>query len=349
MTTIYDIAKRAGVSPATVSRVLNGYPDVREATRQKVQAITREMGYQPNAVARGLATKSSRTIGVFFKDHRNSGLRHPFFHDVLASFKDVVGQMGYDVLFFANEEPAAQSQSYADRARNRNVDGLLLLGVPRTDPGLADLAMSRIPCMSIDLDLIGPRAGYLTSDNVQGAIQAVQYLVACGHREIGFIGDQFGTKPGSDRLLGFEQALRQHQLPFRPEWVVAGDFTEPEGYAAALRLFRSQSDLPSAIFCVGDMMAIGAMRAARECGLTVGRDISIVGFDDVNVSSYVTPGLTTIRQRREEMGARAGQALLDLIQDPTMYPPVITVDTELVIRDSVAMLRDIRNVEPTHA
>lgn len=338
MPTIYDIAKRAGVSAATVSRVFNGRPDVSPRTREKIERIAREMGYQPNAVARGLATKRSMTIGVFFQDHVNSGLRHPFFHDVLAAFKDVVGTYGYDLLFFASNAEDGGPEGFAARARHRDVDGVLLVGVPRTDPALPAMVQSDIPCMSIDLDLLGPRAGYLSSDNIGGARQAVCHLYAKGHRTIGFVGDRYGTKPGHDRLLGYQQTLMELGLPFRQDWILPGDFTEESGYRAG-EMYLALEDPPTAVFCAGDMMAIGMMRCLADHGLVVGRDVSIVGFDDIAVARYVTPGLTTIRQNKEEMGTQAAKALVSLIESPQTAPPVLTIATELVERGTVAILR----------
>lgn len=334
MITIYDIAKQAGVSAATVSRVLNGYPDVSPKTRAKVQKITSDLGYQPSAVARGLVTKRSNAIGIFFQDHLNTGFRHPFLQDVLASFKDVVGAEGYDLIFFTNHNPENGLESFEARARHRNVDGILLLGVPRTDPNLISLKQSRIPCMSIDLDLLGPRAGYVCSDNIQGSIKAIEFLVQMNHREIAFISDVFDTKPGHDRLMGYQMGLQQFQLPFHPEWILNGDFSEEGGYKSTLHLLRT-GDLPTAIFCAGDMMAIGAIRAIQENQLVVGRDISIIGFDDVGILKYVNPKLTTIRQKKEVMGQKAAAELLQLIADPNYMPLAVTIETELVVRETV--------------
>ncbi|PWK14917.1 LacI family DNA-binding transcriptional regulator [Tumebacillus permanentifrigoris] len=332
MITIYDIAKRANVSPATVSRVLNGYPDVSQKTREKVQRITTELGFQPNAAARGLATKRSWTIGVFFQDHVNSGFKHPFLQDVLKSFKDVMGAKGYDLLFFANHMLEKEHDSFAARARHRNVDGVLLLGVPRTEPTLNSLVSTGIPCMSVDLDLLGPRAGYLCSDNKGGALKAMAHLVEMGHRRIAFIGDRFSTKPGHDRLLGYQEALSQHSLTFRQEWIAYGDFTEEGGYAAMQQLL-SLEERPTAVFCAGDMMAIGAMSALREAGLQPGPDVSVIGFDDIAYAKYL--GLTTVAQHKDQMGMQAAQALLQLIDDSAQSPAVLTIGTELVLRQTV--------------
>lgn len=333
MITIYDLAKEAGVSAATVSKVLNNKPDVGKKTRDKVLRIAEELGYKPNATARTLATRRSKTIGVFFQDHLNSGFRHPFLQDILATFKDIVAEKGYDLFFFTQTDP----ENFEALARYRQVDGIFLLGVPRMNSNLKSLMYSDIPCMSIDLDLLGPKAGYLTSDNARGAEQAVDYLVSMGHKEIAFISDIFLTKPGHDRLVGFQQAMTKHQLLIRPEWIVSGDFSEEGGYRAA-QILLNHSRIPTAIFAASDMMAIGAMRAIRENHITVGEDLSIIGFDDLALLRYVTPQLTTIRQKKDEMGSLAGKALLELMVNSNYVPTVITVPTELVIRETVKQI-----------
>ncbi|MFC4617595.1 LacI family DNA-binding transcriptional regulator [Camelliibacillus cellulosilyticus] len=339
MTTIYDIAKKAGVSAATVSKVLNGRSDVGAKTVERVKRISKELGYQPSSMAKGLATKKTHTIGIFFQDHLNSGFRHPFLQDILASFKDVIGANGYDLLFFAKNVPTDGDESFETLARQRNVDGLMLLGVPRTNPGLTSLAQSGIPCISIDLDLLGPRAGYLISNNIGGAMKAVDYLVEMGHRDIAFICDMFKTKPGLDRLVGYREALQKHNIPVRSKWIVNGDFSEAGGYYATKKLLMSK-DQPSAIFCAGDLMAIGAMRAMREQDLRVGEDISLIGFDDITLLKYVHPGLTTIRQNKDEMGKQAAFELMKLMNDPNHFPSTITLETELIVRDTV-IKRDV--------
>jgi LacI family transcriptional regulator len=335
MVTIYDIAKKAGVSAATVSKVLNGYTDVSTKTVTKVQRICEDMGYRPNSVARGLATKKSSTIGIFFTDHLNSGFRHPFLQDILASFKQVVGLSGYDLIFFSDDRPNNYLNSFYDRAKNRNVDGVFLMGVPRTDPNLHSLAHSDLPCMAIDLDILGPRASYITSDNIGGAIKAVDHLVEMGHRDIAFVSDVFSTKPGQDRLIGFRAALEKHQIPIKSEWILNGDFTEKGGYDSCLRLFE-KSKLPTAIFCAGDMMAIGAIRALTENGIRVPEDMSVIGFDDVALLRFVKPGLTTIHQNKDLLGRRAASELLKMMKDPNYFPMTSSlVETTLIIRDTV--------------
>jgi LacI family transcriptional regulator len=334
MVNIYDIAKKAGVSAATVSKALNGQKDVGLKTREKIKEISRELGYQPSANAQGLATKKTKTIGVFFQDHLNSGFRHPLFQDILSSFKDVVGSRGYDLVFFANHNAENGLEGFDARARHRGVEGLLLYGVARTDPNLVNLAKSKIPCVSMDLDLLGPAAGYVASDNVDGAMQAMNYLVEMGHRDIAYISDINFSKPGHDRLIGYQNALRNHGIPIHSNWIASADFSEKGGYQAAQELLNCEM-LPTAIFCSSDVMALGVMEYMRESDLKAGQDISIIGFDDISLLKYVTPGLTTVRQKKEKMSRLAAEELFKIIHVPDHTPSIITVETELIIRDTV--------------
>lgn len=339
--TIYDIAKKAGVSTATVSKVINGYPEISAGTVQRIQMICEEMGYQPNSVARGLATKKSSAIGLFFKDDINSGFRDPFLQDILASFKDVVGAAGYDLVLFSDNSPNNYLKSYVDRAIYRNVDGVLLLGIHRSDPHLHSFATSNIPCIAVDLDLVGSRAGFVTSDNGDGAFKAVRYLLEMGHTEIGLIhSDVMSTKQGHDRFMGFRQAMQNFHLPLHPEWLLSGEATENGGYEAGLRLLENEN-LPTAIFCTGDLIALGAIRAFNDMGLKVPDDFSIIGFNDLSLLKYVKPGLTTIRQDKEQIGRRAANELLKMIQDPHYFPDSSSmVKTELIIRETVKKRMD---------
>jgi LacI family transcriptional regulator len=335
VTTIYDIAKQAGVSVTTVSKALNGYPDVSLKTRENVQRITKELGYHP--APKSIGSRRSMTIGMFFQDGIHQCFRNPFFNEVISSFKDAVSEAGYELLLFSNLRAHEWPQNFVTRAKHREVEGLFLLGVPRTERGLESLARSELPVVSIDLDLSGIRASYLCSDNVGGAHNAVQYLVEHGHRRIAFIGDQYGTKPGDDRLLGYRQALQEYALEYRQEWVIKGDFTEMSGYRGMAKLLAAK-ERPTAVFCASDMMAIGAMRVLSELGLRVPEDISMIGFDDIELARYVTPGLTTIRQNTEQMGKMAATELLGLMN--TEKPPsVLSVETCLVERQSVRNMR----------
>jgi LacI family transcriptional regulator len=166
-------------------------------------------------------------------------------------------------------------------------------------------------------------------------MKAVDHLVEMGHREIAFVSDVFSTKPGQDRLIGFRLALEKHKIPIRSEWILNGDFTEKAGYDSCLRLFE-KSKLPTAIFCAGDMMALGAIRALTENGIKVPEEMSVIGFDDLALLKFVKPGLTTIHQNKELLGTLAAKELLAMMKDSNYFPKTSSlVETNLIIRDTV--------------
>ena len=334
-TNIYDIARLSGVSVSTVSKAMNNYKGINENTKRRILAIASENDFYPNSIAKGLVTGQSHVIGFFLNDAINSGFRHPFFQRVIQGSKNALGEAGYDILFFTNAKFTVDRayNDYLNRAQHRLVDGVILMGMDRGDVGAHEVAVSGLPSMAIDMELTGARSGYVQSNNVEAARQVVNYLTSLGHKKIAIIGDCFKSKPGEDRERGFAMAVRTHRLPSEPAWREMGDFTRESGFAAMNRMLKGP-DLPTAVFAVGDLMALGAMDAIRERGLSVPQDISVVGFDDIESIGSNHPPLTTVRQNMEYIGERAGEALVQLIENPHFHPPVLTVDTELIIRET---------------
>lgn len=338
MTTIHDIAKQAGVSVTTVSKALNGYPDVSMTTRENVKRITKELGYQPSA--RGFVPRRTMTIGVFSPDHVYHCFRNPFLNDVIANFTESVSLAGYELLFFSDVKRSDEATGFVTRAKHRDVDGVFLIGVSRADRELEALVRSELPVVSIDFDLRGTHASSLYSDNVGGARKAMYHLIENGHRKIAFIGDQQNTKPGYDRLQGYRQVISEMCLELRSDWIVDGDFSEISGYEGMAQLL-SAVDRPTAVFCVSDMNAIGAIRCLSDSGLRVTEDISIIGFDDIELARHVTPGLTTIRQNAVQMGQMAAKELLGLMNMKNKSSGTLTVETTLVRRGTVRNINEI--------
>ncbi|HEY1366780.1 MAG TPA: LacI family DNA-binding transcriptional regulator [Gaiellaceae bacterium] len=330
ISTIHEVARRCGVSVSTVSRVFNGYDDISEATRLRVLETARELDYAPSAAARTLVKQRSQLIGVVLNTgEEQPDIRHPFFQEVLVGLKHAIGVAGYDLLLFATEQPHA----YTRRARHHRVDGVVLMGVDRADPELRKLLDDAIPTIAVDLDVEGSRASYITSDNVGGARLAVRHLHELGHERIATIAGLLGTKPGADRLAGYRAELKALGLRGRAEYEREGDFNMESGAAAMRRLLRLRRP-PTAVFAASDLMAVGAIRAAREADLRVPEDLSVVGFDDIQIASLVSPALTTIRQDKLGLGTATGRGLLDLIEGEGAKPPVLTLPVELVVRES---------------
>ena len=328
MASIREVARLSGVSVATVSRVLNGTATVREETRQRVLERVRELDYVPNAAARTLVRRRSQVIGVVVNTgDTHPDLKHPFFGDVLVGLRQALGASHYDLLLFT------ERKGFLRRAVQHQLDGLVLMGVDRRDPDLRGLLERRLPAMNVDLDVSGPRAGYVMSDNVGGARTATRHLVELGHVRIATITGLSNTKPAIDRLRGYREELLAHGLLYRTTYVRAGDFYSRSGHEQTRRLLALRRP-PTAIFAASDEMAIGAVSAIHEAGLSVPHDVSVVGFDDIESASLLRPPLTTIRQNKTALGRVAGESLIRLIEDDAAKPPRIAVAVELVERSS---------------
>lgn len=334
--TIRDVARRSGCSVGTVSRALNGYPDVAEQTRARILQVATELEYQPEAAARSLVTRRSHVIGVFLdtgEDHPD--LQHPFFHEVLVGLKGAVGRADYDLLMFTRQESnnVFGRQSYLDRCRQHGVDGVVLMG-QIDEAELRSILRSEIPCIGVDLDP-GDGKALVCSDNVTGAKLAVDHLYELGHRRIATVTGLLETPPGRDRLRGYREALQEHRLAYRDEYVAYGDFYVDSGSRAMEELLRL-SEPPTAVFVASDLTAIGAMRSCASAGVRVPEDISLVGFDDIPMAEHVQPSLTTVRQDKVSLGTQGGLALVAHIEGRDRPRSPVTMPVEVVVRRSTA-------------
>jgi len=315
------------------------------------QAVTddvRERSIQLAAQGKMLHAKGPpkypRVIGAAITTGLQSDLRHPFFAEVLEGVNERAVASSFDLLLFSGHvsEDFSAEYSYVARCHRHNVEGVILMGFSRTDPELLHLLAEEIPTVAIDLDLVGARATYVTSDNVEAAATVVQYLNALGYTRIAQISGIMDSRPGIDRVLGYRSGLERAQLPFRKEYLVEGDFYEPTGYTGMERLL-ALDEPPEAVFCASDMMALGAIRAIHAAGLRVPEDIAIVGFDDAAFASMMVPALTTIRQDKPGLGAAACEALMRIIDKSSDQPPVVILSADLVVRESCgAALRSSR-------
>jgi DNA-binding LacI/PurR family transcriptional regulator len=276
-----------------------------------------------------------RVIGVAITTGLQSDLNHPFFADVLEGVKERAVASRFDLLLFSGHvsDDFVAEFSYVARCRRHNVEGVILMGFSRTDPELAHLLAEKIPTVAIDLDLMGARAGYVMSDNLEAAATVVQYLRTLGYSRIAHISGIPFSRPGTDRILGYRSGLEREGLPFREEYLVEGDFYEPTGYTGMQRLLELEEP-PEAVFCASDTMALGAIRAAHAAGLGVPDDFAVVGFDDASFAAVMEPALTTVRQDKPGLGSAACEALLRIIDETANEPPVVILPVELLIRES---------------
>lgn len=325
---IREVARRTGVSVATVSRALNGRPDVSRATRERVLAIAQELGYAPNHQARTLVRRRSDLIGVIWDtSYLATRGQHPFLQDLLVGLKIAFAATGHHLMLLSTNDPDVEA--YVRIARQHSVEGLVLMGVDEHHPAITSLLASGPPCVGIDLPLHGHRAGFVTSDNRAGAAAAVDHLYALGHRRIATITGPPDLLPGAERTAGYREQVAALGLPPREDYVMPGDFFLRSGHECMRRLL-TLPDPPSAIFAAGDEMAIGAMDMLVEAGLRPGREISVVGYDDVEAAALVRPALTTVAQDRSELARTAAGLLAELIAATPTPPGALSLPPRLV-------------------
>jgi LacI family transcriptional regulator, galactose operon repressor len=334
--TIRQLARLSGVSIGTVSRALNGYTDVNPETRERIIRLAHELDYTPAAAARSLVTQRSHVVGVFLETGEgHPDLQHPFFHEVLVGVKNAIGAGGYDLLLFASARPGNGygEHSYLKRARHHNVEGVVLFGVDPDESEVRRLVRSEMACVGVDVELIGPKTEYVISDNKSGIALAMRHLHELGHRRIATITGLLDKRTGADRLRSYRTEMQALGLAYRDEYVAYGDFYVDSGHRAMARLLELDEP-PTAVVAASDLMALGAIRAAAEAGRSVPGDVSIVGFDDIQLAGHVHPPLTTLRQDKAGLGAEAGRALMALIDGETDLPEAVTLPVELIVRGS---------------
>lgn len=317
MVTIRMIAKKCNCSTATVSKALNGAPDVSAETAERIRRTAAEMGYMPNAAARALKTSRSHSFGVLFEDATDSGLTHEFFSRILNSFKRRAEELGYDICFIS-DRLGGREISYTEHAHYRRCDGVLIASGDFTDPGLVALANSEIPVVAIDY--IFDNCGSVQSDNLQGMTDLVTYLYEMGHRKIAFIHGE-DTAVSRIRVAGFYRTCRELGLEISDEYVVSSFYHDPTTSGRLTRRLLELPDPPSCIIYPDDISYIGGMNEIEKMGLSIPEDISAVGYDGIKFTRILRPKLTTLHQDAELMGIRAAEELARAVEEGKLYIP----------------------------
>jgi DNA-binding LacI/PurR family transcriptional regulator len=328
--TIRDVAAAAGVSPQTVSRVINNRPDVAEETRRRVWQIIEELGYRPSAIARGLVSKRTYTLGLITADFSDY-----FFTQVIVGAEVEARKHGYFFMLCSTERNPADEPEYLKLLTERQVDGILFAR-PSTEQDnrhIVSLLRQGIPLVTTALHLPGERLTVVDVDNVDGGFQATQCLIKGGHRQIGMISGPPGWKSVKDRTRGYQLALEQASITFDQSLIEHGDWSYESGYEAMKRLLEKAPHI-AALFAQNDRMATGAMRALHEAGRRIPDDVAVVGYDDIPAAAYSHPPLTTVRQPMQQVGRVATQRLIELIDAPDTRRKEVLLKTELVRRGS---------------
>lgn len=328
MTKIADVARRAGVSVGSVSRVINEHPTVTPATRARVELAVRDLGYVPNAIAGSLRSRRSKTVGLIIPDVTN-----PFFSELALHVERYAAAAGYNVILGNSDNSEDRQRHYLHALAVRRVDGIILVPANEMRPA-QEFA---VPVIGVDREVRS--RPFVACDNVGGAKSAVEYLAGLNHRLIACVAGPRELPAAEERRKGYEEIalpiLRSAGVD-PVNYVVSGEFNYDAGYAAA-RLLLQLTPRPTAIFASSDQQAIGVMRAAADLGLIVPRDLSIVGFDDIPLARLVMPRLTTVSQPVKEVGVLAMQLLLDLLSGSAAGGPRRRLlATTLQIRESCA-------------
>lgn len=332
MATIKDIAKAAGVSITTVSRALNGYSDVNEKTRTKIKEIATQLNYSPNTLARSLVMQKTKTIGLLVSEMNRGGVKDNFTYEILCGINDASAMIDYDLILFSTSTSKQKEKSYTQLCRERKVDGVIIQGIKTDDPYLQEVIDSDIPCVLIDIPVEGPSVGYVTTDNVLGGKKAVQHLVQLGHKHIAMINGHNRAFVSQQRLEGYRLSLMEAGIPFNWNYIASGGFDEEQARLVALSLLEKHPEI-TAIFCASDLMALGVLKAASQLRINVPEQLSIVGYDDIVLSAYSSPPLTTIAQDKFLMGSEAAKLLAEILEDDNGNRKKV-IETKLITRNS---------------
>lgn len=343
-----DIAKIAGVSRSTVSRVINNYPNVPEETRQKVLKVIKEYDYVPHASARMLAGAKNKVIGLFIIDinERQNGMknritRSPYFLEFTSSVIERASENGYKVLVHIIHNVEGYDQ-IKECFYNKMISGGIFIGENNNDEMIKKIINEGYKVALIDQDVTKnedySKCIVVNADNFKGAYDATKYLIDNNHRKIAHITGDIGKLSSIERIEGYKKALKDSNIPINNDFIIESKFREESGYESAKQLL-SQKDKPTAIFASNDNIAIGVMRAIKEINLEVPQDISVIGFDDIEQCKYVNPPLTTIKMDLVKMADITTDSIINSIEDKENECTKYTVGVELIERESCIKLK----------
>ena len=322
-----DVATRANVSPATVSRVLRQPDLVSKETKEKVQRVIQELNYKPHMIASQFRTRETKTILVVVPD-----ITRPFFSEVLRGIEHTALQNGYQVILGDTENQMEREKEYIDLLYKKQADGALLLTARMNRTSLEELS-SQFPVVLACEYMNGLDIPTVSIDNISSARNVTEHLINIGHRKIAHISEAMDVILSQDRLRGYQQAMLSHDLAIDPSWVQEGDGGIDSGYHQMVKLLALE-DRPTAVFVFNDEMALGSIKAVQNHGLRVPEDIAIVGFDNLPIASLFSPYMTTVDQPKYEIGQKATDLLLKLLKGSSIKQKKFVMKDKLIVRES---------------
>ena len=327
--TIKDIANLAGVSKTTVSKIINNKDEsISEATRQKILDIMKEHNYVPNKLAQSLVTKKTKTIGLLIPDIRN-----PFFTEIARGAEDKASKEGYNLIFCNTDDNISKEEIYLDMLVEKMIDGIVFAPSSKSSSEDKKYNKIKVPIVLVDKDIkIENIKGTVKVDNLQGTYEATSHLIKNGHKDILYLSGPLENNISIDRLNGYKKALEENHIIYKKEYVIEGYYSTGWGQEIISKI--SNSINYSAICCANDLIAIGAIRALKENNLRVPEDISVIGFDDINMANIIEPPLTTVKQPAYEIGYKSAQILIDVLENRCESMENKIFIPEFIIRNS---------------
>jgi LacI family transcriptional regulator/LacI family repressor for deo operon, udp, cdd, tsx, nupC, and nupG len=337
--TIKDIADKAGVAHSTVSRALHGHPAISPETTARVRQIAETLGYVPSAVARGLKTSRSNALGVII-----SRIDDPFFSEILQGIEDEAQVAGYSLFVAASQRDFERVQGIVQSMRERRVDGVIVCSGRLSAEHGRQLQQIGIPIIAIDNQALEDHEYSITHDHLYGSCQLTQHLINLGHKKIGYLGNKRSGRTTQERLNGFRKSMELAHYQILPKYIYQGSNGQPEGGIEGANYYIGLQDIPSAIVCYNDMMAIGVLHKFQSSGFHIPEDCSIVGFDNISFSAFTNPPLTTFEQPKYEIGFEAARMMMSLLENGNTqtiehHPRHRVLRGRLIIRNSTASPR----------
>jgi len=334
-----DVARAAGVSGATVSRVFNSNGAVNPETRERVLRIAAELDYHPNLIASNFVRGVSGNIGVIIPRIPNVHIFSVYYFSVLLSgIGEVLEEKGYNLLLFFYKTDNSGNNDYSGYFKGGKVDGCIFLGTLRNDAGLLKLRDAGYNFCLVNNYMDGSDISYIDADNITGSYEAVSCLIGLGHRKIAFLNGPETYVNSMDRLTGYKKALEENGLPFDGRYVLQGNYGKKSGYTASFEIMRYK-EMPTAVFAGNDRMAAGLIRGFKDGGLKIPDDISVAGYDDSDISTVIQPALTTVRIPFYEMGKRCADEFVKQVKGKKGQRFNISVKPELIVRESCAAMK----------
>ncbi|HHY82183.1 MAG TPA: LacI family transcriptional regulator [Clostridiales bacterium] len=336
--TIHDVAKHAGVSIGTVSRAINNYKDISPETKERVFKSIKELGYTPNVIARGLSSKTTSNIGVIVSGLLDSNRFDNLWYMLLQGIYRYTSENDLEVAIYPTNSKEQTRKSYTKFCKERNIAGAIISGITITDVYFKELVNAEIPCVVIDVPMVGKKVGCVSVDNIKASAEITDYLISNNHTKLCVIAGKKTAAVTLDRMKGINQSVMSNGLQIDDEDILYCDFSQEIAYKNVREYIeKHDKSRATAFVCMSDIMAMGAIDAIKDCGYSVPGDFSVTGFDDIPVSQLISPALTTIRQDLIQIGYESAALLKKIIDDPSEAKHVYA-QYQLMIRSSVRSL-----------